>query len=91
MSTKQAFTKRVKVNKHLYAEITAMPPNSISCEWDPAPPPKLSRQELERYFHGRDELVAELAKALGIGVLMADTNGRIRMIGPDGSISIPAD
>lgn len=90
MSAERAFTKRAKINKRLSVEITVGSSGVTCIEWDPElPAPKsLTRSELKRYFRVRDATFAEWGKAMGKGVIVADTNGRIRAIGPDGSIEI---
>ena len=77
-----------KIRQGLWAEISVASSGAILVEWQPSPPApgSLTRQEMDRYFVARDEALAEMARAMGKGVLMMDTNGRIRAIGADGSV-----
>ncbi len=38
---------------------------SISCEWTPSVPNKLSRPEIDEYLAGRNFILAEVAKVRG--------------------------
>jgi hypothetical protein len=44
----------------------------LSAEWRPGLPKRLSGKEWKAYRAGRDALIAEVAKAIGGGVLLVD-------------------
>lgn len=85
MSIKRAFVKSAKINELLSVEITVAAGHAV-VEWTPEPPApgSLTRSELEDYFAARGGAWAEWATATGQRMLMLDTNGRARIIGPDG-------
>ncbi len=43
---------------------------SLIAEWTPAPPKKLTPEELNDYLRGRDALLAEVAKLIGGNILV---------------------
>ncbi len=58
------------------AEILADSPDNpviLAARWHPKTPQRLSAQELADYRRGRDALVAEIARAIGGNILVAET------------------
>jgi hypothetical protein len=44
----------------------------LATKWEPAPPTRLTKSELQDYRRGRDALLAEAARVLGGAVLVAE-------------------
>jgi hypothetical protein len=68
-----AISKRVQITNKLSVTLTAGP-GGMTAEWDPdvPKPGSLNRKAHARYFRGRHELLAEVARRTGKGVLVID-------------------
>jgi hypothetical protein len=64
MSATFAITRRVKINAHLSADMTAGAGGFV-VEWIAGVPRRLSPAEQRRYRRGRDRLLAELSARMG--------------------------
>jgi hypothetical protein len=68
-----AISKRVQITRRLSVTLTAGP-GGMTAEWDPdvPKPGSLGPRAHARYFSGRHQLLSEVAKRLGAGVLVID-------------------
>lgn len=55
----------VRLSRRLSVTFTVSPTHFV-CEWIPEPPAHLTKKELRAYREGRDAVLNELAKKLGL-------------------------
>lgn len=71
-------TRSFRVGKRWTVEVSVPPiqpgaMRSLAMEWSPAfPQRKLTRQEFQQYREGRDAVIAELSRELGISIAVID-------------------
>jgi hypothetical protein len=68
------YSTTFKVGSYSCTMTFAQSTRQLACEWDPHEPPakSLTKAEINQYRAGRDALMAEVARALGGGILIID-------------------
>jgi hypothetical protein len=68
-NTERAITKTFRLSDQLSVDIT-VGPNNYLCEWTPAVPRKLTRQEMRAYERAREQMLDKLSEMVGGKVMM---------------------
>jgi hypothetical protein len=66
-----AITRRIKINATLSCDLT-IGPGGACCEWVGGKPKFLTEVEKNRYRAGRNDLLAEVARKIGGGVMCVE-------------------
>lgn len=69
--SEEAETKTFRLSDNLSVEIT-VGAGGFVCEWIPEIPSKLTKEELQNYKNGRNELLARLSAKIGGTVVVVD-------------------